>query len=185
MPHKRHCISLDKCNFFCILTWKEINYGLICKKVRILTNNLIFARKILFLLARFTKNCARKCARARSGFARNFWPLEKILLELARLENWKAKILLETRSARKLTCSFCSNSKNFRLVSALLHISLSFQEHVYSGVFLYIHTPLQSFFEDGTIQIWGKTSKSRDRIFSWFCFYNWNRVMDTNNVINM
>ena len=64
-------------------------------------------------------NFALKCAHALSGFARNFLPLEKILLKLARLKNWKAKILLETCSARKPSCSFFSNSKNFCLVSAL------------------------------------------------------------------
>ena len=120
IPRKRHCIPLDKCNFYCILTCKQINYGLTCKKVKILANDLKFARKKNFLLARFTKNCARKCARARWSFARNFWPLEKILLELARLENCKEEFLLGTRSARKLTCSFCSNSKNFCSVSALI-----------------------------------------------------------------
>ena len=87
--------------------------------MKILANDLKFARKKILLLARFTKNCTRKCARARSSFARKFWPLEKILLELARLENCKEEFLLGTRSARKLTCSFCSNLKNFRSVSAL------------------------------------------------------------------
>ena len=62
---------------------------------------------------------ARKLCSARSGFARHFGALEKFLLELARLENCKEEFLLGTRSARKLTCSFCSNSKNFRSVSAL------------------------------------------------------------------
>ena len=71
----------------------------------------------------------RKYARARSSFARNFWALEKFLLELARLENWSSKILLETRSARKCLCSFCSNSKIFRSVSTLLYIHKTYQHN--------------------------------------------------------
>ena len=124
LPFERYCIILDKCYFLCILTYKQINDVLSCKKGKSLAKNLRFAQKNTFLLARFTKKCARKDARARSGVARNFWPLEKILLELARLENLKTKILLETRSARNLSGSFCSNSKIFRSVSALFLVSV-------------------------------------------------------------
>ena len=94
-----------------------------------LAKNLRSAHIKIFFACSKPKICARKIAFARSGFARYFCVLENILLELARLDNWIPKILLETRSARKSSCSFCSNSKIFRSVSAL-HLTISLEHQI-------------------------------------------------------